>query len=79
MIIRERGAMAKMACGLKEANPDPLQFYCGQGGTMNNEIGVIAGIGLDQKTRKSRWPARLDLVQSASGLFLGLFMVVLHR
>ena len=41
---------------------------------MNNDVGVIAGIGLDQKTRKSRWPARLDLVQSASGLFLGLFM-----
>src|SRR5215468_7524974 len=39
---------------------------------MNNEVGVIVGIGLDQKTRKSRWPARLDLVQSASGLFLGL-------
>ena len=41
---------------------------------MNNEVGVIAGIGLDHKTRKSRWPARLDLIQSASGLFLGLFM-----
>ena len=34
---------------------------CKQGGTMNNEVGVIAGVGLDQKTRKSRWPARLDL------------------
>jgi fumarate reductase subunit C len=41
---------------------------------MNHEVGVIVGIGLDQKTRKSRWPARLDLIQSASGLFLGLFM-----
>ena len=41
---------------------------------MNNEVDVIAGIGLDQKTRKSHWPARLDFVQSASGLFLGLFM-----
>jgi hypothetical protein len=48
--------------------------WCRQGGTMNNEVGVIAGVGLDQKTRKSRWPARLDLIQSASGLFLGLFM-----
>jgi uncharacterized membrane protein YhaH (DUF805 family) len=26
---------------------------------------------LDQRARKSRWPARLDVVQSASGLFLG--------
>jgi fumarate reductase subunit C len=25
--------------------------------------------------RKSRWPARLDLLQSASGLFLGLFLM----
>jgi fumarate reductase subunit C len=41
---------------------------------MNNEVGVVAGVGLDQKTRKSHWPARLDLVQSASGLCLGLFM-----
>jgi succinate dehydrogenase/fumarate reductase-like Fe-S protein len=37
---------------------------------MNNDVGVIAGIGLDQKRRKSHWPARLDLMQSASGLFL---------
>ena len=41
---------------------------------MSNQIDVIAGLGLDQRARKSRWPARLDLVQSASGLFLGLFM-----
>ena len=39
-----------------------------------NHVDVIAGVGLDHKTRKSHWPARLDLVQSASGLFLGLFM-----
>ena len=41
---------------------------------MSKSIDVIAGTGLDQKARKSHWPARLDLVQSASGLFLGLFM-----
>ncbi len=41
---------------------------------MSKTVDVVAGIGLDQKTRKSRWPARLDVVQSASGLFLGLFM-----
>jgi len=38
------------------------------------ELDIIAGVGLDRRTRKSHWPARLDFVQSASGLFLGLFM-----
>jgi fumarate reductase subunit C len=41
---------------------------------MDNSVDVIAGVGLHERTRKSRWPARLDFVQSASGLFLGLFM-----
>ena len=41
---------------------------------MSKVIDVIAGTGLDQKARKSHWPARLDLVQSASGLVLALFM-----
>src|SRR5215510_12178596 len=50
------------------------EFYCRPGGTMNNEVDVIAGVGLDRRTRKSHWPARLDWAQSASGLFLGLFM-----
>ena len=45
---------------------------------MNNEVDVIAGTGLDQRTRKSHWPARLDFVQSASGLFLGSFHVGPH-
>src|SRR4030095_12212060 len=35
---------------------------------------VMTDVGLDQRTRKSHLPARLDFVQSASGLFLGLFM-----
>ena len=35
---------------------------------------VIAGIGLADQPRKSRWPARMDLAQSLSGLVLGLFM-----
>lgn len=35
---------------------------------------LIAGVGLIEKPRKSHWPARLDLAQSASGLALGLFM-----
>jgi succinate dehydrogenase/fumarate reductase cytochrome b subunit len=41
---------------------------------MSKTVDVIAVTGLQQKTRKSRWPARLDTLQSASGLFLGLFM-----
>jgi fumarate reductase subunit C len=35
---------------------------------------VIAGVGLGGTSRKSRWPARLDLVQSGTGLVLALFM-----
>ena len=35
---------------------------------------VIAGVGLADSPRKSHWPARMDLAQSASGLLLGLFM-----
>ncbi len=34
----------------------------------------IAAIGGRSRPRKSRWPARLDWAQSASGLVLGLFM-----
>jgi len=35
---------------------------------------VIADAGLAQRKRASRWPARLDLLQSGSGLALALFM-----
>jgi len=35
---------------------------------------IIAGAGLADRARKSRWPARLDLVQSVTGLLLVLFM-----
>jgi fumarate reductase subunit C len=35
---------------------------------------AVAGVGLADAARKSRWPARMDLAQSASGLILGLFM-----
>ncbi|WP_412480004.1 fumarate reductase cytochrome b subunit [Azonexus sp. IMCC34839] len=31
--------------------------------------------GVRALPRKSRWPARLDILQSASGLFLGLFLL----
>lgn len=35
---------------------------------------MIAGVGLAERPRKSRVPARLDLLQSATGLVLALFM-----
>ena len=35
---------------------------------------IIAGAGLTDRDRKSRWPARFDFAQSASGLLLVLFM-----
>jgi fumarate reductase subunit C len=41
---------------------------------MQPSSNVIAGVGLANASRKSRWPARLDLAQSLSGLLLGLFM-----
>jgi len=41
---------------------------------MSTSPDVIAGVGLADRPRKSRWPARMDLAQSASGLVLGLFM-----
>ena len=41
---------------------------------MNRSSTMIAGVGLAEHGRKSRWPARMDLAQSATGLILGLFM-----
>jgi succinate dehydrogenase subunit C len=41
---------------------------------MEQSSQVIGGVGLAERTRKSHWPARMDLAQSASGLILGLFM-----
>ena len=41
---------------------------------MKSSQNVIAGVGLADRPRKSRWPARMDLAQSATGLVLGLFM-----
>ena len=41
---------------------------------MSTSPDVIAGVGLADRPRKSRWPARMDLAQSLSGLVLGLFM-----
>src|SRR5690349_22761614 len=41
---------------------------------MASHSDVIAGVGLRNTQRKSRWPARMDLAQSLSGLLLGLFM-----
>ena len=41
---------------------------------MDSSQNVIAGVGLADRPRKSRWPARMDFAQSASGLVLALFM-----
>ena len=41
---------------------------------MHTPTDVMAGVGLRARSGKSRWPARMDLAQSLSGLALGLFM-----
>jgi fumarate reductase subunit C len=41
---------------------------------MESSNQLISGIGLAGTARKSRWPARLDLIQSGTGLVLALFM-----
>ena len=41
--------------------------------TLSDET-ILAHVGLADARRKSRWPARLDVLQSATGLFLALFM-----
>jgi fumarate reductase subunit C len=41
---------------------------------MESSNQLIASVGLAGTAHRSRWPARLDLVQSASGLVLALFM-----
>lgn len=40
----------------------------------STDLDLVAGVGLSGRPRKSRWPARMDLAQSGSGLLLGLFM-----
>ena len=42
--------------------------------TPGSTLGASAGANLTRAPRKSRWPARLDWAQSASGLVLALFM-----
>jgi fumarate reductase subunit C len=42
---------------------------------MSAQFNLQAGVGLTDATRKSRWPARMDLYQSLTGLCLGLFML----
>ncbi len=41
---------------------------------MDSSNPVIAGVGLAGVPQKSRWPARLDLMQSGTGFVLALFM-----
>src|SRR5512143_930408 len=57
------------------ASTAPAVGAIAYGGTrMNPSTDVIAGVGLADATAKSRLPARLDWLQSASGLVLALFM-----
>jgi fumarate reductase subunit C len=41
---------------------------------MERASALIAGVGLGETARASRWPARLDVTQSVTGLLLVLFM-----
>lgn len=41
---------------------------------MSSSSTAIAGAGLADRAKKSRWPARLDFYQSLSGLLLALFL-----
>lgn len=41
---------------------------------MKSDSALLAGAGLANRRHRSVWPARMDLLQSASGLILGLFM-----
>ena len=41
---------------------------------MDHGSPLVAGLGLAGRTRASRWPARLDVTQSLTGLVLVLFM-----
>ncbi len=41
---------------------------------MSKAIDFVRDTGLQEKVKKSRLPARLDFLQSATGLFLALFM-----
>jgi succinate dehydrogenase subunit C len=41
---------------------------------MQSQPHVMSGVAAPARQRKSRWPARMDLTQSLSGLALGLFM-----
>ena len=43
---------------------------------MEHRSPLIAGVGLAEREHASRWPARLDLTQSVTGLALALFMWV---
>ena len=42
---------------------------------MQEEKVIESYTGVTPERKKSKMPARLDFVQSASGLFLGLFMI----
>ena len=69
-----RGPHVRHLC--ERLSNDRLGAEEGKQYTMEQGSPLIAGVGLADRARKSRWPARLDLMQSATGLVLVLFMWV---
>jgi fumarate reductase subunit C len=55
------------AFAFRQPNPHGKRY-------MGSTSQIIAGVGLADASKKSRWPARLDWTQSVSGLLLALFM-----
>src|SRR4029079_16383015 len=73
---RRRAPTRRDGCTSRAATLESPSFRRFKEGnrTMERSSPLIAGVGLADRARKSRWPARLDLTQSATGLVLVLFM-----
>ena len=61
--------------GLIEQDRGSEPFIADASGQLCIPAPAFADTASSQPRRKSRWPARLDLLQSASGLFLALFLM----
>jgi fumarate reductase subunit C len=71
--FRGRNATVR-ECGADRTATAGNSTFVGEERTMERSSLLIAGVGLGDRARKSRWPARLDLTQSLTGLVLALFM-----
>lgn len=58
-----------------QALADPAALAPVEAPTCGRAAAAVASAPARPRARKSRWPARLDMLQSASGLFLALFLV----